>query len=266
MLYDFKNLDHWLTQMGFPQVQKSAAYRPIQTDFVRAYKEGKIRFEEGGIFLEFEGQKYKGFMYMQSYKVASYGMPKMHLVQCDTITSFLQKGLFQTYYNWSNKETNTVIDRNSGEQHDDIVLRICSKCRALISDRIVTSKDFYGRISKELNAQKNLEVDLSGYPKGWERLSKAYRKAKNFTCERCGIAAATTMDHRFFHVHHRDGNKLNCIASNLECLCICCHSQADQKHRENFATNQNKVQLNGFIQKYHSALMELNSPCLNLSK
>jgi len=58
--------------------------------------------------------------------------------------------------------------------------------------------------------------------------SKAYRKFKKKSCERCGFMPID--DPSLLSVHHKDHNRTNNDPANLETLCIPCHQ--DHHSRE----------------------------------
>lgn len=62
---------------------------------------------------------------------------------------------------------------------------------------------------KEVRTEKlTNEVDIFGYTKNWEQISKAYRETHNYTCERCGIHIDNPFEQHYIHVHHRNGIRL----------------------------------------------------------
>ena len=97
------------------------------------------------------------------------------------------------------------------------------------------------------------ETDLEGYIWEWQKISQAYRTKKNYTCEICGFSPEKRMDRQFIHVHRRDGIKTNNDETNLQCLCITCHSKVNMTHQENFSKGANKIMLESFKKKYPKA-------------
>ena len=69
------------------------------------------------------------------------------------------------------------------------------------------------RIAAETKASGRLRG--SGNPT-WKGGIQTYRRFKKDACERCGST-------RFLLVHHKDENRYNNVASNLETLCKRCH-------------------------------------------
>ena len=138
MLYQFQNLRQKLREFGFPEIDVNSGYKAIRTDFNKAYKDGKIVFKEDGIYLVHEGNEYRGYMYMPTYRVSEYNSySRFHLTRCSTIDNFISRGMFNTFYKWSNHKTNDIEDRDTKETHEEITLKLCSNCQSEIFDGII---------------------------------------------------------------------------------------------------------------------------------
>ena len=67
MIYKFENLQKKLDEWGFPSLIGVSGFQIIKgIDFEKAYKSGSITFEEDGIYLEFEGKKYRDICSLRS--------------------------------------------------------------------------------------------------------------------------------------------------------------------------------------------------------
>ena len=106
-----------------------------------------------------------------------------------------------------------------------------------------------------------------GRPLDWDNVSKAYRLEKNYTCEKCGFGGDTLQskaDREFIHTDHKKAWQLvNMTRSNLQCLCILCHSQKDDLHRANFTKKGMQTRLKRFMEKYRSKLLEISNPYMS---
>jgi hypothetical protein len=261
-LYKFGKLDAKLTEWGFPIIDSKSGFQSIRVDFTKAYKAGKIEFREDGIYLIHEGKEWKGYMYMPTYRVAHYGdVSRFHLTRCKVIADFISKGMFNTYYIWSNNKTNDIEDRDTGEIHKDQTLQLCSNCKKAILG-IDNTEDFFETLDITEQKDTNIEVDIFGYDKNWQKISRVYRQSKDYVCENCGIKPVNNFDKRFWHTHHKNGDKTNNNQSNLECLCVLCHSYKDHSHKENFDKTRMKRELYSFVKQYDKDLRKVGNPYL----
>ena len=115
-------------------------------------------------------------------------------------------------------------------------------------------------------SQKIIEVDIFGYSKGQEKLSRKFREKMNYQCDICNLTPNKTIDRRYWHLHHKNGDKTNNNENNLQCLCILCHSHQDNRHEKNFEQNRLSSELKAFVKKYQNELIQLKNPYFNILK
>lgn len=255
--YAFGKLKATLRKMGY-KVEKAKTYREIKPKDISLedIKKGMVEISDKGIFLKTEdGMKHAGFMYKRFYHLADFGPPRFHIRECKTIQNFKNSGQFRKLYRWANTEVVPVIDMDDNDIDKEISqLPLCKYCQAIIQAQkqkaYKDNRDFVKEL-KEISARNALNVDLFGYTSDWPETSKRYREKQDYTCERCGLRVGE-LDHVYIHCHHKDGDKTNNQESNLECLCVECHSKVDEAHRERFSRGGNQVILKQFIEKYRS--------------
>jgi len=134
------------------------------------------------------------------------------------------------------------------------------------AERVNDSTDFVGILKEAGDVEEVTEydVDIFGYVKNWEEISLAYRTKQNFTCERCGTHVEDGFDHYFMQTHHKNGVKTDNREVNLECLCIKCHSEVDDFHRNNFSSAAQNIIIEEYMRKYHEKIS--NSTISHLMK
>lgn len=267
MLYKFEILDRKLDEWGFPILKGISGFQIIKgIDFEEAYKSGSISFEYDGIYLEYEGKKYRGYMFIQEAYITYNGgparFPKFHLLKCRTIQEFIDSGRFKHRYEWSNSDVNNLIDKQTRTKYIDKTLELCSFCKSDYFEEIEDTQDFFDSLDKSVIEEDNIEVDIFGYARDWQKISKGYRTKKNYTCESCEIKIDSLSDRRYLHTHHKNGDKTNNRENNLECLCILCHSYKDIKHEENFDKKRMLNEIKSFVKTYRTELVKNNNPYL----
>ena len=100
------------------------------------------------------------------------------------------------------------------------------------------------------NSEEDMEIDIFGYTKNWETISRAYRIKHNYTCEKCGLHIDNELDRMYLHTHHINGNKTDNREKNLRCLCIRCHANVDDNHYKRLTTGANRIIFEDFCKKY----------------
>ena len=264
MLYKFNKLAAKLDELGFDSVA-ATGMRIMKRDLTQEANAGNIKFKSDGVYLTIDGREYKGYMYHKHPNIGRFGMPKFHITECTTVHDQKARGQFDNNYYWQNSSVVDLIDRGTRVEHNGVQLLLCNNCRQQSQVNYRNTQGFFETLDELMEDQNTeFEVDMSGYPLrpiNWYEVSKKYREDKNYTCEgnSCGITISNPVDRRFIHVHHKDGNKLNCRLSNLQSLCVLCHSRQDERHIQNFQANSLRIELKTFLQSYKEELKALGN-------
>lgn len=252
MLYKFHKLKEHLDRNGYPAFSGGEKYKQIVKNLATEFKKGNILFEDGEIFyLAEDGKKYKTYTYLPNADVRQNGYPKFHVTSCKTIEEFKANNSFNAKYIVGNTEKVNITDRNTGEIHEDVTLKLCGNCSRLLGtqNKIQTTADFFNAIPKEIHAA-DTPTDIGGYVLGWANISKSFKALHNYTCSRCAIKVTDPLHAGYIHVHHKNGNKLDNRNENLSCLCIHCHSIVDDNHRKQFSRRGQQAKINNFLKFY----------------
>jgi len=255
-MYNFSKLRQLLDELGFPSAT-SSLFQVIKRDLTEEEDKGNIEYNEDGIFYTLDGVKYKGYLYLKVPDIRAYGHPKFHVVECQTIREQKRMGRFRNRYFWHNNNVVVLHDRESGIIYEDVVLSICQHCRRQIAQKhILTTQDFFDQFEVEETIDETVKTGIGGYVLDWRNISAIYRESKSYQCEKCAVKVDSNSDKRFIHVHHRDGNKLNNRQTNLEALCVLCHSHVDAGHERNFGKYVKRFITKSFVKKYFQSLKE----------
>lgn len=256
-IYDFAPLKAFLEAHGYT-IGNRAAYEPFTPEDITAtdITNGTMSFTDDGIFvIGSDGHERQVFLYKKDYHLERYGKPRFHICKCATIEEFISVGLFKQHYVRANSEPVPVIDLDDSRKLKTISgLPLCSNCKQKMKQVIVKNSTNFVELLQSANDQtdqEDVEVDIFGYTRDWETISRAYREKKNYTCERCGLEITDTYDRQYVHVHHKDGNKLNNNENNLQCLCLYCHAHVDDHHLQRLTTTDAKRhEYEYFVNKY----------------
>lgn len=250
-LKKFESLASWLDLMGFPQVEAGSGYKIVKgLDFEKEFKAGNIRFESDGIYIDTEKGEKKVYIFISEPYLTRYqSWPKFHVRECITITQFIADGRFNKRYHVSNSSVNDLTDITTRQVYKDQELELCSYCKNMIFEDILTTSDF-AELYVDSSNDVDLRVDNDGYVHDWRIISNKYRLDNDYTCEMCGVTPRNPLHRYYWEVDHIDGNKLNNDHSNLQCLCVRCHADKDELHRKNYSSGANKTKLNDFNTHY----------------
>lgn len=243
-LYKFSALNDFLGVENV-ELDNNIALVEKPIDITERIMKGEIAFQGNYAEIEIDGLKVRGYVYLSDYYIDDYAeLPKFHTSECHTIKNFIKEGKFEERYMFSSVKNVNVKDIPSGKVHKNLNLNICGNCKNHLTD-FRNTEEFYEYI-KTTFPKRETTLDIFGYPLNWEKTAKKYKKSKDYNCEQCGIDLDSNTGKRFLEVHHIDGNKTNNHDSNLKALCISCHSQVNERHRENFRTERNQQKLREF--------------------
>ena len=258
-IVEFQSTKDTLRQIGIVVGKAKNMYTPIQPEEVslREIEDGTLEVVLDGIFLTDDfGIRHQVFLYKREYylKLGRDERPRMHVCRCGTIERFVNKEGNEAYRR-ANMAKVKVMNKNTGRDVwlDNIV--ICKRCAHIMHYDVNMDSRTFVEILKETAPieeecpKQSYEVDIYGYTRDWREISRQFREQHEYTCEKCGVRVSS-FDSGFIHVHHRNGDKLNNRTSNLQCLCIKCHSEIDLAHIRHFSSRSKQRTIEQFLNIY----------------
>jgi hypothetical protein len=220
-------------------------YRPVAN-----ISWNKIRLD-GERFLYADGENiYYMFAYKSKYATLRWNdLPRFHTEHCRTRVEF------PNYDYGSHMPVNIFCSErrvNLGPQR----LKFCRNCnRERNFFRFGTQYETWDEVVIGIAAEKtktgylDSEIRGDGYTMDWQHVSYAVRAQSNFTCKSCSVRLVD--DNLFYlEVHHKDYNRKNNAKSNLDVLCVECHSKVDSQHTLNYARGEAKRKLAAFRMRF----------------
>lgn len=255
-IHTFGGLKSLLSSLGY-NIEKAEGYKAIDVADVtmEEIRSGAIEFTDEGIFVTTEGVRRKVFLYKRDYHLDLYGKPRAHIRKCDVINRF-SDGDSIPLYRRANTDMVWVHDMDDNYTDKQVSgLNICSHCIKIAQEAYpkMTVADFIELLkdADEAEPETDIEIDIFGYTKNWETISRGIREQRDYTCECCGLQITDPYDQHFIHVHHKNGRKIDNREINLQCLCFRCHANVDDYHRTRLlGSGAKRIEFAEFEKKY----------------
>ncbi len=194
------------------------------------------------------------FLYIRDHSVNFFGKrkkyKKVHFRNCQTLHDMKESGRFNRYQ-YTTRTDNQYLIEFSGGKTEERLLYPCQYCLKEsnyknfanlhrffdVEERDVIIKKFDAKESMDYMEDMFLDYahqqrhasSRSGYPKDFYRISREFRRRKNFTCEKCHVCLEKFT--RLTDCHHKEFVKSETDPNKLECLCKLCHADIHNHYK-----------------------------------
>ena len=170
---------------------------------------------------------------------------RFHVAECRTLDRMREEGRFERYVVTTRKTGRflvTATDRHTNETEElEAELGPCINCLMKLGwqdfgnlskslrDEIweaFSIEDFFAEYSTFFHSKPTYTDETAPndcYVAGWSKLSKQIREERGWRCEQCNVDLHEHQ--RLLHCHHINGVISDNRRSNIQALCILCHSE-----------------------------------------
>ncbi len=166
---------------------------------------------------------------------------KYHVSYCTTLEKMHQGGRYDRYVVKNDITGYFFIDgqdwKTKAYKEGDTQLKVCKNCLTHLNYKNYSSNkdeifnkfsldeffETYKSFFKHTPKRKAGENKDGTYASNWDDISQKYRSSVGWSCESCNVNLKDNK--RLLHAHHISGVKSDNSNSNLEALCVECHSE-----------------------------------------
>ena len=168
---------------------------------------------------------------------------RFHVFECQTLDGMRRAGRFERYVVTTRKDGRFLVEATDpitdSVEEIEAPLAVCMNCLKELEWKnwisLKQSRDIWENFSLQdffaefatFFASKPQHSDKTapegGYAKDWHQKATKIKQQRNWRCDNCGVNLS---DHRsLLHGHHKNGVVSDNRPSNIDALCLLCHSE-----------------------------------------
>ena len=168
---------------------------------------------------------------------------RFHVFECRTLDEMKGKGKFERYVVTTRKDGKFLVEATDqiarSVEEIEAPLAVCKNCLHELNWKNYASlkhpsniwesfslQDFFAEFATLFASKPQYSDETApkgGYAKDWHQIATKIKQQHNWSCDKCGVNLS---DHRsLLHGHHKNGVLYDNRLSNIDVLCLLCHSE-----------------------------------------
>jgi hypothetical protein len=172
---------------------------------------------------------------------------RFHVVDCRTLDEMRGAGRFERYVVTTRKDGRFLVEAKDSVEEIEAPLGVCMNCLkdlkwkgwiSLDQTRDIwenfSLQDFFAEFATFFSSRPRYSdktAPKGGYAKDWHQRATEMKQQRNWRCDKCGVNLSASRDRCLLHAHHKNGVVSDNRQSNIEVLCILCHSEQPAHQR-----------------------------------
>ena len=170
---------------------------------------------------------------------------RFHVFDCRTLDEMKGKGKFERYVVTTRKDGRFLVeatDSITGSVEEiEAPLAVCMNCLkelkwkgwiSLKQSRDIWENfslhDFFAEFATFFSSKPQYSDETAprgGYAENWHQIATAMKQQRNWHCDKCSVNLSDPQNQRLLHGHHKNGVVSDNRPSNINVLCLLCHSE-----------------------------------------